>query len=94
MSPVEAALELAPNQTTGLVCAHHHLYSALARGMPAPPHTPRTFREILEQIWWLPGCGRTYQRAVYGRCGFLRLRTEVQVNSKLKGAQGILWEPS
>jgi cytosine/adenosine deaminase-related metal-dependent hydrolase len=38
--------------TPGLVCAHHHLYSALARGMPAPPGTPRTFREILEQVWW------------------------------------------
>jgi cytosine/adenosine deaminase-related metal-dependent hydrolase len=36
----------------GLVCAHHHLYSALARGMPAPPRTPTTFREILEQVWW------------------------------------------
>src|SRR3954454_8139377 len=40
------------NQTPGLVCAHHHLYSALARGMPAPPRTPRSFRQILEQIWW------------------------------------------
>ena len=38
--------------TSGLVCAHHHLYSALARGMPAPPRTPATFREILELIWW------------------------------------------
>ncbi len=38
--------------TPGLVCAHHHLYSALARGMPAPPKTPTTFREILEQVWW------------------------------------------
>ncbi len=38
--------------TPGLVCAHHHLYSALARGMPAPPQTPTTFQEILEQIWW------------------------------------------
>ena len=38
--------------TPGLVCAHHHLYSALARGMPAPPVTPTTFREILEQVWW------------------------------------------
>ena len=36
----------------GLVCAHHHLYSSLARGMPAPPKTPRNFIEILEQIWW------------------------------------------
>lgn len=38
--------------TPGLVCAHHHIYSALARGMPPPPRTPTTFGEILEQIWW------------------------------------------
>jgi cytosine/adenosine deaminase-related metal-dependent hydrolase len=38
--------------TPGLVCAHHHLYSVLARGMPAPPRTPQNFLEILEQIWW------------------------------------------
>jgi cytosine/adenosine deaminase-related metal-dependent hydrolase len=43
---------LAPNQTPGLVCAHHHLYSALARGMPAPPRTPSGFVEILEMVWW------------------------------------------
>lgn len=38
--------------TPGLVCAHHHLYSALARGMPAPPRQPTNFLEILEQVWW------------------------------------------
>lgn len=38
--------------TSGLVCAHHHLYSALARGMPAPPRQPTDFLSILEQIWW------------------------------------------
>lgn len=38
--------------TPGMVCAHHHLYSALARGMPAPPSTPTSFQEILEQVWW------------------------------------------
>lgn len=38
--------------TPGMVCSHHHLYSTLARGMPAPPETPTTFRGILEQIWW------------------------------------------
>ena len=38
--------------TPGLVCAHHHLYSALARGMPAPPKAATNFREILEQVWW------------------------------------------
>ncbi|MGH9115215.1 MAG: amidohydrolase family protein [Acidimicrobiales bacterium] len=38
--------------TPGLVCGHHHLYSALARGMPAPPVQPTKFSEILEQVWW------------------------------------------
>jgi putative selenium metabolism protein SsnA len=36
----------------GQVCAHHHLYSALARGMPGPAEPPRAFPEILERIWW------------------------------------------
>ena len=43
---------LAANQTHGMVCAHHHLYSALARGMPAPPRTPGSFLDILELVWW------------------------------------------
>lgn len=38
--------------TPGLVCAHHHLYSELARGMPAPPKVATDFQEILEQVWW------------------------------------------
>ena len=38
--------------TAGLVCGHHHLYSTLARGMPAPPRTPTGFVEILERVWW------------------------------------------
>ncbi len=48
--------ELEAHQTPGLVCAHHHLYSALARGMPAPPKTPTEFIEILEQVWWRLDC--------------------------------------
>ncbi|MBI4484218.1 MAG: putative aminohydrolase SsnA [Acidobacteria bacterium] len=36
----------------GLVCAHHHLYSSLARGMPMPVEPPRSFLEILEKVWW------------------------------------------
>ncbi len=36
----------------GMVCGHTHLYSALARGMPAPPRAPLNFTEILELIWW------------------------------------------
>jgi len=38
--------------TPGLVCAHHHLYSSLARGMPAPPESPTNFISVLQQIWW------------------------------------------
>jgi cytosine/adenosine deaminase-related metal-dependent hydrolase len=40
------------NTTPGMVCAHHHLYSSLSRGMPAPPRTPTSFPEILELVWW------------------------------------------
>ena len=36
----------------GLVIAHHHLYSALARGMPGPAKAPTNFVEVLEAIWW------------------------------------------
>jgi putative selenium metabolism protein SsnA len=36
----------------GLVNAHTHLYSALARGMPGPDERPRSFVEILEKVWW------------------------------------------
>jgi len=36
----------------GLVNAHTHLYSALARGMPSPAEPPRNFVEILERVWW------------------------------------------
>jgi cytosine/adenosine deaminase-related metal-dependent hydrolase len=46
------SLDTSPGTTPGLVCAHHHLYSALARGMPAPPSTPTTFLGVLEGIWW------------------------------------------
>jgi putative selenium metabolism protein SsnA len=36
----------------GLVNAHTHLYSALARGMPGPRVPPRNFVEVLERVWW------------------------------------------
>jgi len=39
-------------ETRALVCAHHHLYSSLARGMPAPSVTPDSFLSILENVWW------------------------------------------
>lgn len=36
----------------GNVCAHHHLYSTLARGMPYRLEPPATFVEILQRVWW------------------------------------------
>jgi cytosine/adenosine deaminase-related metal-dependent hydrolase len=38
--------------TKSFACGHHHIYSALARGMPAPAKAPQNFPEILEYIWW------------------------------------------
>lgn len=31
---------------------HHHVYSALARGMGAPKKNPENFEEILQYVWW------------------------------------------
>jgi putative selenium metabolism protein SsnA len=36
----------------GSVCAHHHLYSALSRGMPFRLAPPADFTEILQRVWW------------------------------------------
>jgi cytosine/adenosine deaminase-related metal-dependent hydrolase len=38
--------------TKSFVVGHHHVYSGLAMGMPAPKKTPKDFREILKYIWW------------------------------------------
>lgn len=36
----------------GLINAHTHLYSALARGMPVPGEPAANFVQILERLWW------------------------------------------
>jgi len=36
----------------GNVCAHTHLYSALARGMPYALEPPKNFVQILQRVWW------------------------------------------
>jgi cytosine/adenosine deaminase-related metal-dependent hydrolase len=38
--------------TKSFANGHHHVYSALACGMPAPKKNPADFREILQYIWW------------------------------------------
>jgi cytosine/adenosine deaminase-related metal-dependent hydrolase len=38
--------------TRALANAHHHIYSALACGMPPPQTTPASFHEKLQYVWW------------------------------------------
>jgi len=38
--------------TKSFGCGHHHIYSTLARGMPAPRKIPTNFMEVLQYIWW------------------------------------------
>ena len=38
--------------TKSFGCGHHHIYSTLARGMPAPRKIPANFTEILQYVWW------------------------------------------
>jgi cytosine/adenosine deaminase-related metal-dependent hydrolase len=38
--------------TKSFAIGHHHVYSALARGMGAPAKNPENFNEILQYIWW------------------------------------------
>ncbi len=33
-------------------CGHHHIYSALSRGMPPAPKAPANFLQTLEYVWW------------------------------------------
>lgn len=36
----------------GMICAHHHLYSTMARGMKPPGEPAENFVQILERLWW------------------------------------------
>ncbi len=38
--------------TKSFAIGHHHVYSALARGMGAPKKSPENFYEVLKYIWW------------------------------------------
>lgn len=38
--------------TKSFVVAHHHLYSALACGMPMPKRAPKDFPDMLKLVWW------------------------------------------
>ncbi len=38
--------------TRSFAIGHHHVYSAMAKGMPPPKKSPEDFTEILRYIWW------------------------------------------
>lgn len=38
--------------TKSFAVGHHHVYSALARGIPAPVPAPKNFFEKLQYLWW------------------------------------------
>ena len=38
--------------TKSFAVGHHHVYSALSRGMGAPKKNPENFYEILKYVWW------------------------------------------
>jgi cytosine/adenosine deaminase-related metal-dependent hydrolase len=53
MAPEDRVLDCAGKLVTkSFGCGHHHIYSTLARGMPAPRKIPANFTEILQYVWW------------------------------------------
>lgn len=53
MAPQDKVIDCAGKLVTkSFGCGHHHIYSTLARGMPAPRKIPNNFTEVLEYIWW------------------------------------------
>jgi cytosine/adenosine deaminase-related metal-dependent hydrolase len=53
LAPGDRVLDCAGRLVTkSFGCGHHHIYSTLARGMPAPHKIPFNFKEILQYIWW------------------------------------------
>jgi cytosine/adenosine deaminase-related metal-dependent hydrolase len=53
LSPQDRVIDCAGKLVTkSFGCGHHHIYSTLARGMPAPHKIPANFTEILQYVWW------------------------------------------
>ncbi|HUI08558.1 MAG TPA: putative aminohydrolase SsnA [Verrucomicrobiae bacterium] len=85
----------------GMVCGHTHLYSALARGMPAPRKTPRNFYEILKYVWWTLDRALD-EEAVYSstlvgvldaaRCGTTTLIDHHASPNFIRGSLGVMGE--
>jgi putative selenium metabolism protein SsnA len=53
LAPEDRVIDCAGKLVTkSFGCGHHHVYSTLARGMPAPREIPTNFTEILQYVWW------------------------------------------
>jgi putative selenium metabolism protein SsnA len=85
----------------GMVCGHTHLYSALARGMPAPKKTPRNFHEILKYVWWTLDRALDDEAVYYStlvgaldavRCGTTTLIDHHASPNFIRGSLGIMGE--
>jgi cytosine/adenosine deaminase-related metal-dependent hydrolase len=85
----------------GMVCGHTHLYSALARGMPAPKKTPRNFYEILKYVWWTLDRALDDEAVYYStlvgvldaaRCGTTALIDHHASPNFIRGSLGVMGE--
>jgi putative selenium metabolism protein SsnA len=85
----------------GMVCGHTHLYSALARGMPAPKKTPHNFYEILKYVWWTLDRALDDEAVYYStlvglldaaRCGTTTLIDHHASPNFIRGSLGVMGE--
>jgi len=85
----------------GLVCAHTHMYSALARGMPGPAAPPASFPDMLRRVWWRLDQALTdeavYYSAMVGAVEAVRAGTTTIVDhhaspNAIPGSLGIIRE--
>jgi len=100
--PSEKTLDLSGKFVMpGMVCGHTHLYSALARGMPAPKKTPRNFYEILKYVWWTLDRALDDEAVYYStlvgaldavRCGTTTLIDHHASPNFIRGSLGVMGE--
>jgi putative selenium metabolism protein SsnA len=85
----------------GMVCGHTHLYSALARGMPAPKKIPHNFYEILKYVWWTLDRALDDEAVYYStlvgaldavRCGTTTLIDHHASPNFIRGSLGVMGE--
>ncbi len=55
----------------GFINAHHHIYSAFARGLAMPGEPPHDFPAVLEKIWW--NIDRHLMRPMTRACAYMTL---------------------